>query len=156
MVAVTARMPVLSHQLTETLPLHSCARKRELGGFYIVNSQRKAAGKVHVFKLMVQPILLLFPPLLVTPGPLTLPFPSCISGSDRFPSSEEGLSDYDEKLFHPAEGVCFPSRGTVVGFLEPKRFCGTFLLMSKRSPPGNLLPFNKYFILCLPHYCHRY
>lgn len=145
MVAVTARMPVLSHQLTKTLPLHSCARRRKLGGFCIINPQRKATVKIHVFKLMVHPILVPFPPLLVTPGPLTLPSPSHISGWDGFPSSEEGLSDYDEKLLHQAERVCFPSRGTIVGLLGSKRFCGTFLLMSKRSPPGNLLPFKQIF-----------
>lgn len=92
---------------------------------------------------MVHPILVPVPLLLVAPGPLTLPSPSSISGCDRFPNSEEGPCDYDEKPLHLAEGVCFPSCGTIVGLLRSNRFCRTSLLMSKKEVlPGTCYPSN--------------
>lgn len=96
---------------------------------------------------MVLPILIPVPPLLMSPDPLTLPSPSPIFGWDRFPNSEEGLSANEEKPLHLAERVCFPSCGTIISLLGSNKFCKTFLLMSKRSPPGNLLPFKQIFHL---------
>lgn len=144
MVAVTVGMPVLSNHLT--LPLNSHARKRKLGGFCIINPQR-IYGKIHVFRLLILPILVPVPPLLVAPGPLTLPSLSPISGWDRFLNNEEGLSANEEKPLHLAERVCSPSCGTIISLLRSNRFCRTFLLMSRRSPPGNWLPFKQIFHL---------
>lgn len=96
---------------------------------------------------MVLPILVPVPPLLMSPGPLTLPSPSPIFGWDRFPNSEEGLSANEEKPFYLAERVCFPSYGTIISLLRSNRFCRTLLLMSKRSPPGKSLPFKQIFHL---------
>lgn len=45
----------------------------------------------------------------------------------------------------PAEGICFPFCGNLVGLRGPKGFCRTFLSLKSRTPPWVLSPFRSVF-----------